>query len=147
MHLHDFFGNETVNEDSTPGSLRSIGGWSQDHTTCAFRTENRSAYWTPVLFIDPDTEDAFPTSAFRVYYREGNIDQSFEHVHPMPSNFGMIAGNSSTQSAQATKIVGWSCVRGGDGDTGGEDTQAAVIPNDCHEASTPPGRDPYNGEP
>lgn len=133
-HHHDFFGNPGADADSTPRNLREEDPDDPaDNSTCN-RKDNRSAYWTPALYIDGEYQT--PTRN-RIYYRGGGIEPLTDIV---PVRFGhrMIAGDAGrlvTEGDQDTRIVEWHCVR-----EGREDDPAGSIPDTC------PDREDYTGE-
>jgi hypothetical protein len=111
-HLHDFFGNRTTDEFSTPRRLR--GG----PTSCRPRA-NASAYWIPTLL-----DDGVPVNpdSLLVYYSV-RYPQDPAKVRPLPRGLRLIAGDARAMSAQPDHVIQWQCV-------GGEVTNSPTIP-DC----------------
>ena len=125
-HLHRFYGNTLVDENSTLESLFTSG-----ESSCQGNTLNRSSYWIPALLApsyDPATgarlNDASGQSAYKVvpavvgnddvaheifYYSAGVSDLS--SIQPIPLGLKMIAGNhmAGPGSEQDTSIVRWHC--------------------------------------
>jgi hypothetical protein len=98
MHLHDFEGNRATSADSTAAELRAA------RTNCQL-AEDTAAYWTPVLYshgkvVHPDRLHA--------YYRWGVV-ADVARIHPMPAGLKIVAGNSSSRTAQPTSVIGWNC--------------------------------------
>lgn len=95
MHLHMFFGNTAVDQDSTYQSLRSTGG-----STCDGGPLNRTAYWMPAVF-DQQDQVVVPTT-FELYYKAENaVDPS--QVRAKPNGLRMVAG------APDTRVFEWRC--------------------------------------
>ncbi len=125
-HLHRFYGNTLLDENSTIESLFTSG-----ESTCQGNELNRSAYWVPALLApsyDPDTnqrllddagEPAWQTvpavvgnddEAHEIFYYSAGIDD-LEAIQPIPLGLKMIAGNHMAQPEmeQDTSIVRWHC--------------------------------------
>ena len=112
-HLHQFFGNTTVDADSTPTSL--AGG----DTTCE-QTLDRAAYWSPALLRSGEVVPAIKSTA---YYRAGpDVDPAT--VQAFPPGLAMIAGNAAATAAQNPAVVAWTC---------GTSGERASTPPECAE--------------
>ena len=125
-HLHRFYGNLLLDENSTIESLFTSG-----NSSCQGNTLNRSSYWIPALIApsyEPGTStrltDSTGAPAFKVvpavvgnddvaheifYYSAGVSDLS--SIQPIPLGMKMIAGNHMGQPGQEqdTSIVRWHC--------------------------------------
>jgi len=93
-HLHDFFGNKSIDSDSTYSSANAAG------TTCGFLAD-KAGYWTPSL-IAPNGTVVKPRTAF-AYYR--NVPVKYGTTTPFPPDFRIIAGGITT----GPPISGFSC--------------------------------------
>jgi hypothetical protein len=119
-HLHDFFGNVSVDANSTTASLARAG------STCLKGMDevDRAAYWTPALLNRGRAVTGSPDE-LRIDAYYAVLDKPVP-VQPMPLGLRMIAGDSKARSPQPTKIVQYDCV---DFPNGGERTSAsATIP-------------------
>ncbi len=85
-HLHTFFGNVAVDENSTTQSLLTTG-----NSTCRGGISNRSAYWVPTMI---DTADGTPIAAehISVYYKNGFVPGD-KVTQGIPEGLRMIAGD------------------------------------------------------
>ncbi len=125
-HLHRFYGNVLLDENSTTESLFTTGD-----SSCQGNTLNRSAYWIPALLApsyDPVSKtrltDAQGEPAWKVvpgvvgnddvaheifYYSAGVSD--LDSIQPIPLGLKMIAGNHMGQPGmeQDTAIARWHC--------------------------------------
>lgn len=113
-HLHDFFGNTSINAASTYQSMRA------GRTTCP--VGDTAGYWAPALYkngvkVDPRgfRRDGRPTRN-TFYYRADNVSSSYKASHPVeafPADFRMIAGTSRATSEAAQPKLGreiyWGC--------------------------------------
>lgn len=99
-HLHAYFGNATVDADSTAESIREYGG-----STCRGGTINRTAYWVPAV-IDRDGKPVKPKS-LETYYKSGYNGIRPGEVQPFPEGLRMIAGDAKSSSTQARAY--WGC--------------------------------------
>ncbi len=95
MHLHMFFGNTAVDQDSTYQSLRATGD-----STCDGGRLNRTAYWMPAVFDGAD--DVVVPSGFELYYKAENADDP-RGIIAKPNGLRMIAG------APDTRVFRWTC--------------------------------------
>jgi hypothetical protein len=91
-HLHDFFGNFTVDTGSTTASLLAGG------TRCN-RTTDRSGYWVPTMLRDGKQVTPLRSS---VYYFAGRKPAST--VEPPPLGLKVVAGGVA-----APEAVSWNC--------------------------------------
>lgn len=80
-HLHQFFANRSVDENSTYRSMRNGA------TTCTFRADT-SGYWTPML-VSPSGRRARPQSISAYYRAVGALAD--RHVRAFPRNLRMIS--------------------------------------------------------
>jgi len=97
-HMHEFFGNESTNQDSTAGSLQA------NDTTCAKTSDftdanDRSAYWVPVLY-----ENGSPIQATAVYVRYGNPTGS--KLTAFPVGFKSVTGRASQSVTYGCALLG-----------------------------------------
>ncbi|HSP28294.1 MAG TPA: DUF1996 domain-containing protein [Ilumatobacteraceae bacterium] len=95
MHLHMFFGNTAVDQDSTYQSLRSTG-----NSTCDGGPLNRTAYWMPAVFDGQD--QVVVPSRFELYYKAENASDPSQ-VRAKPNGLRMVAG------APDTRVFDWRC--------------------------------------
>jgi len=101
-HLHEFFGNPTVNENTSTQSL--LNG----RTNC-YDPNDLSAYWVPTAY---QNGRLLTSSRFSVYYRRHRGGRTM----PMPIGLRMIAGDAHTNNSNSTsENVYWE----GNGDTKG----------------------------
>jgi hypothetical protein len=96
-HLHDYFGNRTVDAWSTYGSL--IG----QPTSCA-NPADTAGYWAPAVFLNGTKIQ--PTN-LRAYYSE-----DVAVTQPFPPGLGIVAGNSGAFGPQAVNRVYFGCGSG-----------------------------------
>ncbi len=85
-HLHTFFGNVNVNQNSTTESLLASG-----NSTCRGGIANRSSYWIPTM-IDTATNKPIVPSGNGVYYKSG-FTSGDKLTDPIPFGLRMVAGN------------------------------------------------------
>ncbi|MFK8043591.1 DUF1996 domain-containing protein [Congregibacter sp.] len=125
-HLHRFYGNMLLDENSTLETLFSSGDAS-----CQGNTLNRSAYWIPALLapsydeisgqreLDENGEPAWQPvpavvggneEAHEIFYYSAGIDD-LDAIQPIPLGLKMIAGNHSAGplNQQSTDVVRWHC--------------------------------------
>lgn len=104
-HLHDFFGNVSVNADTTTASLARAA------STClkGMGEVDKAAYWTPALLRNgqPVTGSA---DELRIDAYYAVLDKPLP-VRPMPVGLRMVAGNAAARSAQPTDVVHYNCLR------------------------------------
>jgi hypothetical protein len=114
-HLHMFFGNETVDENSTYASLRTAG-----MGTCRGGPLNRTAYWMPTVHDDsgdvvvPNWEDG----GFELYYKgesaRDHHPEGSQVVQPYPPGLQFIAGQTvgHVGGDLSESTWGWRCANG-----------------------------------
>lgn len=100
-HHHIFFGNPSVDSDTTSTSLMSA-----TTTTCDGGTLNRSAYWMPALFDAYGERIEYGEPLF--YYKTG-YHVPAETIQPLPEGLRMIAGNALATTPQDTTVVKFRC--------------------------------------
>jgi hypothetical protein len=120
-HLHDFFGNVSVDANSTTASLARAA------STCLKGMDevDKAAYWTPALLRNgqPVTGSA---DELRIDAYYAVLDKPLP-VRSMPVGLRMVAGNSAARTTQPTDIVHYNCLRY---PTGGQATgKSAAIPS------------------
>jgi Domain of unknown function (DUF1996) len=104
-HLHDFFGNTSVNATSTYRSMRAAT------TTCP--AGDTAGYWVPAVFRN-GAKVAPAGSGVReqIYYRANNLASS-THMEPFPPDLRVVAGNSHATSTSENPKLGkeiyWGC--------------------------------------
>jgi hypothetical protein len=96
-HLHQFFGNLSVNYNTTSASLIAAG-----NSTCDGGPINRTGYWVPALLSG--SEVVVP-SALVVYYK----GESSNGVTALPAGLRMIAGHSMATDSIANGAINWRC--------------------------------------
>jgi hypothetical protein len=105
-HLHDFFGNVSVDASSTTASLARAAG-----STClkGMGEADRAAYWTPALLRNGRAVTG-SADELRIDAYYAVLDKPLP-VHPMPLGLRIVAGDSGARSAQPTDIVHYNCLR------------------------------------
>jgi Domain of unknown function (DUF1996) len=88
-HLHDFFGNESTDEDSTYGSM--VG----QPTSCGIDTDT-AAFWAPTML--DHNEDPIPVDSATVYYRDW--PDAANGVTAYPKDFRIVSGFPNRQQAK-----------------------------------------------
>jgi hypothetical protein len=120
-HLHDFFGNVSVDADTTTASLARAA------STClkGMDAVDKAAYWTPALLLNGRPVTGSPDEhRIDAYYAV--LDKPLP-LREMPLGLRVIAGDSSARSPQSTDIVHYNCLRY---PTGGQATNSsAAIPS------------------
>lgn len=100
-HLHDFFGNTTVDQNSTPAGL--VGG----PTTCKL-SKDSAAYWTPAAYRSDTGGRVLPVKSFLYYFgTDGPTETHF------PLDLEMLAGNPSATGPSEAGVIAFSCGNGG----------------------------------
>lgn len=94
-HMHEFFGNPSVNPNTTTQSLANVPT-SQVKCTDA---NDKTAYWTPAVYQNGARATA---TQFKAYYKSQTTDTS-----PIPLGLRMVAGNAMSQKNQSKKIGWW----------------------------------------
>lgn len=113
-HLHMFFGNTSVNYNTNPMTVSSLG-----NGTCRGGIANRSAYWLPAM-IDTRTGTALRSNRIDVYYKTGYLGVRDSDIQPFPEGFRMIAGNSKSTTPQDSWRYWFTCNGG---------SRSSTIPN------------------
>ena len=113
-HLHMFFGNKSIDHNSTYASLRSSGEGS-----CPGGPINRTGYWMPAVFDANDSNKVVITSFFNVYYKDSPcpINQAtlaakqdcIRNTHDIPNGLRMIAGYDMNGPANQDSHIDWYC--------------------------------------
>ena len=103
-HLHDFFGNVSVDAASTTASLAGAA------STCLRGMDevDKAAYWTPALLRNGRPVTASPDE-LRIDAYYAVLDKPLP-VRPMPLGLRMIAGDSKATTAQPTRIIHYNCL-------------------------------------
>ena len=104
-HLHDFFGNVSVNADTTTVSLL------QAASSCLNGMDqvDKAAYWTPALLHNGRPVTGQPDEhRIDAYY---SVSDKPLPVRPMPVGLRMIAGDARASGPQPTNIVHYNCLR------------------------------------
>jgi hypothetical protein len=104
-HLHDFFGNVSVDANSTTRTLANAG------SSCIHGMDqvDHASYWTPALLNGGRPVASSPADLrIDAYYMV--LDKPVP-VQPMPFGLRMIAGDSKAQAPQPTKIVHYNCIK------------------------------------
>lgn len=124
-HLHRFYGNFTLDENSTTQSL-----FTQGQSSCQGNTLNRSAYWIPAVLapsyntsgqrlLDFAGQPAWKVvpgvvggddQAHEIFYYSAGVSD-LQSIKPIPLGLKMIAGNHMGKPGmeQDTNIVRWHC--------------------------------------
>ena len=125
-HLHRFYGNTLLDENSDLSSLFTTG-----ESSCQGNVLNRSAYWVPALLapsfdpvsgqrLEDDNGDPAWTivpavvgnddEAHEIFYYSAGVDD-LASIQPIPLGLKMIAGSAMGMPgmAQDTSIVRWHC--------------------------------------
>ncbi|CAM5795884.1 DUF1996 domain-containing protein [Rhizobacter fulvus] len=121
-HLHTFFGNTAVSENSTTDSLLAFG-----NSTCRGGIANRSAYWVPTM-IDTATGKPVAPDEINVYYKAG-VFTGDKLSRGIPQGLRMVAGNpAATAPRTDTDVFAYrfKCIGG---PLGENDKYGSAIPN------------------
>ncbi|MES2990484.1 MAG: DUF1996 domain-containing protein [Pseudomonadota bacterium] len=121
-HLHTFFGNVAVNENSTTDSLLAFG-----NSTCRGGIANRSGYWVPSM-IDTATGQPVVPDGINVYYKSGAFAGD-KLSRGVPQGLRMVAGNPAATGPRTENDVfayRFKCI-GGPNDE--NDKYGSSIPN------------------
>lgn len=125
-HLHRFYGNTLVDENTNTESLFTSG-----ESSCQGNTLNRSSYWVPALLapkydavtqerlLDANGEPAWQVvpavvgnddQAHEIFYYSAGIDD-IAAIQPIPVGLKMIAGTpaGAPGSEQDSSVVRWHC--------------------------------------
>lgn len=120
-HLHDFFGNISVNANTTTSSLVRAA------SSClkGMDEPDRAAYWTPALLRNGRPVTG-PPDEHRIDAYYAVLDKQLP-LRPMPFGLRMIAGDAKATRPQSTDIVHFNCLRY---PNGGQVTRSsAAMPN------------------
>ena len=102
-HMHTFFGNTSVNYNSTLASLLN-----SSKTTLTGGKANGSAYWMPSV-IDTAIEMARLPDGILIYYKAGESEYA-PFIEPVPQGLVLIAGNSAAKTlAEKTDTTSFTC--------------------------------------
>lgn len=96
-HLHQFFGNETTNANSTLADM--VVGTS----SCPLSADT-AGYWAPAL-LDPNDQPV-PLLRATAYYRATSAKG--QSIVAFPPDFRMIAGSPALPTG-TPKVLGWGC--------------------------------------
>ncbi len=130
-HEHDFFGNTTLDHNSTTDSLvkaktinLNLGDYAGEQVGDA------SSYWFPAVYQDGKKIEPFGST---IYYRvskglEGSSSAGKEKVQPFPTGLRMIAGNAKATASNQRESVFFKDACGGGGNTIGKTN---MITSDC----------------
>jgi hypothetical protein len=102
-HMHDFFGNRTVNHRSTARSLK------RGRTNCRPRSD-RSGYWVPTLYVAG--KEVKPIRG--TFYYQSSLDDTGA-IRPYPFGLRVIAGDAKATRPPADKNAIWGCLGTGVG--------------------------------
>jgi Domain of unknown function (DUF1996) len=104
-HLHDLFGNVSVDANST---TRTLANAASSHIKGLDQVDH-AAYWTPALMNGGRPVAGTPADLrIDAYYMV--LDKPVP-VQPMPYGLRMIAGDSKAQSPQSIKITHYNCIK------------------------------------
>ncbi len=121
-HLHTFFGNVAVNENSTTDSLLAFG-----NSTCRGGIANRSGYWVPTM-IDTATGQPVVPDGINVYYKSGAFTGD-KLTRGVPQGLRMVAGNPTASAPRTENDVfayRFKCIGGPNNEN---DKYGSAIPN------------------
>ncbi|WP_018623588.1 DUF1996 domain-containing protein [Kangiella aquimarina] len=125
-HLHRFYGNTVVDENTTMASL-----YTEGESTCQGNLLNLSSYWVPALLapvydqisgereLDDNGDPAWQVvpavvgnddEAHEVFYYSAGVDD-LDSIQPLPPGLRMIAGVASTRPGeeQDSTVARWHC--------------------------------------
>jgi hypothetical protein len=111
-HLHDFFGNTSVDAFSTVNSLLA------SDTTCRAPSDT-AGYWAPTAFMNGQI---IKPKVMRIYY----LGTRLQPVETIPAGLKIIGGSRDATSAAGNPHVRWSC-----GETREVKTPREHAPYDC----------------
>ena len=95
-HYHQFFGNLSTDENTTPASLLA-----NRPSTCRNRADF-SAYWAPQLW---QGSTAIAPTSITILYAKTVTSAVVAH----PAGMALIAGNAKATTAQDLSVVSWYC--------------------------------------
>jgi hypothetical protein len=111
-HSHDFFGNVTVNANSTVKSM--LAG----DTTCRVASDT-AGYWAPTAYLNGQLVEP---KVMRIYY----LGVPGVTVETIPPSLQMIGGTREATTPEENPHVRWSC-----GETATVKTPRSETPYDC----------------
>jgi hypothetical protein len=111
-HSHDFFGNVTVNANSTVKSM--LAG----DTTCRVASDT-AGYWAPTAYLNGQLVEP---KVMRIYY----LGVPGVTVETIPPSLQMIGGTREATTPEEDPHVRWSC-----GETATVKTPRSETPYDC----------------
>lgn len=133
-HLHMFFGNKSIDQNSTYQSLRSSGDGS-----CPGGPLNRTGYWMPAVFDANDGNKVVVPSYFNVYYKDSpcpyaatNLSQKqncIRQTSELPNGLRIIAGHDMNAGDSQPQTHAWYC-------SVTQGSKPTTMPTSC-----PPGED------
>jgi len=119
-HLHDFFGNTSVNAASTYKSMLAAG------TTCP--SWDTAGYWAPALLRNGvKVNPAGQGVREQIYFRANNL-ASGTHIEPFPPDLRVVAGNARALSPGENPKLGREIYWGCSDNSGGK---AVAPPTSC----------------
>jgi hypothetical protein len=114
-HMHNFYGNESINQNSTFNTLRTTGGSSCNHYGDGTTAANRSGYWIPGMddgkghWVQPDYASLYykrrPASD-PVVSNPANPQYEGQAV-PIPNAIRFIAGYNMANSTDPQASSHW----------------------------------------
>lgn len=128
-HFHDFFGNTSISENSTPSSLIAANVPLGAATTCTTSTDG-AAYWAPSLVIFPyghknenpasgacaaDTNLSYAGYSvchytnIRAYDANSGASGSTANYRTTPAGEEALGGDSNAPGVQGITAISWSC--------------------------------------
>lgn len=119
-HFHDFFGNTTVNPNSTPTTLQNAGIGA---TNCTTSTDT-AAYWAPTLTLGPGETQTYGPAGFpcqtdaaglrachyaniRAYY--SRFGEAGSGLANLPFGMETVGGDAQATGVQSQAQVEWAC--------------------------------------
>ena len=99
-HLHDFFGNTTTDQNSTPASL--VGG----PTTCKLNKDS-AAYWVPAAYRTDSMKQIRPVKIWAYYFGTPGVTET--HI---PRGLEMLTGNHDATAPSEAEHISFSCGNG-----------------------------------
>ena len=127
-HMHTFFGNMGIDQNSTSTTLASSG-----NSTCRGGTINRSAYWVPSLIDMRTHTPVTPMFESNFYYKTGYAVAPSAIVG-IPVGLHVISGASNGTPASPSPVTpGFACwwSGGANGVGAGGTNWQATIPTSC----------------
>lgn len=109
-HLHDFYGNPSINQNSTLATLQQ----PQAGSSCSGGSEYTSSYWFPSIVdtnVPTGVVNGVQTYKYRgsasslVYYSSAD---GLDKIQPLPQGLKMVVGKMNNTDVNAAKSH-WSC--------------------------------------